>query len=153
MRAVTDELTFTVKKEIKKQYRSVRAFSAASGIPYTTLTNALKKGIGKTAYDTVMKILMKLNLSDINRNEMYSDKLRRLGIMYRALDEQGENVVERVLRAEFARCRYEDIKRRAAEADVAEKLADAAGLPEQVREGLADAAAAECIIEDIMQNG
>ena len=100
-----------------------------------------------------LKILMKLNLSDINRNEMYSDKLRRLGIMYRALDEQGENVVERVLRAEFARCRYEDIKRRAAEPDVAEKLADAAGLPEQVREELADAAAAECIIQDIMQNG
>ena len=57
-----DSITKLIKSEIKRQYKSVRQFSEKSGIPYSTLSNALSKGIGGTSYDTVIKICKLLNL-------------------------------------------------------------------------------------------
>ena len=41
-----DELTTLIKNEIKRQYRSVRQFSMAIGVPQSTIVTALQKGIG-----------------------------------------------------------------------------------------------------------
>lgn len=60
-----DSITNLIKAEIKRQYKSVRQFSEKSGIPYSTLSNCLSKGIGGTAYDTVIKICNLLNLKHI----------------------------------------------------------------------------------------
>ena len=57
-----DKITQLIKTEIKKQYKSVHKFSKASGIPYSTLSNALSKGIGGTSYETVIKICQMLNI-------------------------------------------------------------------------------------------
>ena len=51
-----DSITNLIKSEIKRQYKSLRQFSEQSGIPYSTLSNALTKGIGGTSYDTVVKM-------------------------------------------------------------------------------------------------
>ena len=55
LNAMVDSITKLIKTEIKRQYKSVRKFSEESGIPYSTLSNALSKGIGGTSYDTVIK--------------------------------------------------------------------------------------------------
>ena len=59
---VLDSITLLIKNEIKAQYKSVRKFSEESGIPYSTLSNALSKGVGGTSYDTVVKICQLLNI-------------------------------------------------------------------------------------------
>jgi len=57
-----DSITILIRDEIKRQYKSVKKFSEVSGIPYSTLSNALSKGVGGTSYDTVIKICKLLNL-------------------------------------------------------------------------------------------
>ena len=57
-----DELTMTIKNEIKRQYKSVRQFSAAIGIPQSTIISALRKGMGGTAFDTVVKMCSALGI-------------------------------------------------------------------------------------------
>ena len=48
-----DSITALIKNEIKSQYKSLSKFAEASGIPYSTLSNALSRGVGGTSYDTV----------------------------------------------------------------------------------------------------
>lgn len=55
-----------LKKEILRQYRSVRQFSLEMGIPYSTLVTALERGIDGMAYGTVIKICDKLNLNPVD---------------------------------------------------------------------------------------
>ena len=57
-----DSITELIKNEIKRQYKSVRKFSEVSGIPYSTLSNALTKGVGGTSYDTVVKMCKLLDI-------------------------------------------------------------------------------------------
>ena len=101
-----DSITTLIKNEIKSQYKSISKFSEASGIPYSTLSNALAKGVGGTSYDTVVKICRLLNIkqscdSDILlfNNEFYDiyQKLTKL-------DEQGVHTVRTVLNVEYYRC-------------------------------------------------
>ena len=88
-----DSITTLIKNEIKAQYKSLSKFSEASGIPYSTLSNALAKGIGGTSYDTVMKIC---HLFNREFYDIYS-KLTKL-------DDQGVHTVCAVLNAEYSRC-------------------------------------------------
>ena len=62
--------TEILKKEIRRQYHSVRQFALEMGIPYTTLMTALERGIEGMSYDTVIKICVKLSL-----NPMYFSSL------------------------------------------------------------------------------
>ena len=39
-----DSITILIKNEISRQYKSVRHFSEISGIPYSTISNALARG-------------------------------------------------------------------------------------------------------------
>ena len=52
-----------LRKEIKKNYRSVRKFAMEMGIPYSTLVTALDRGIEGMAYGTVIRMCEKLNLN------------------------------------------------------------------------------------------
>ena len=93
-----DGITKMIKAEIKRQYKSVRQFSEKSGIPYSTLSNALAKGIGGTSYDTVNKILHLLQLHPV------TDEVYELHAMMAALDEHAVHAVRHVLTVEYDRC-------------------------------------------------
>lgn len=105
-----DSITELIKNEIKRQYKSVRKFSEVSGIPYSTLSNALSKGVGGTSYDTVVKICKLLDIkqtidSDIILfNSQFHDIYSKLSV----LDEQGLHTVNTVLTMEAARCMKRD---------------------------------------------
>lgn len=55
-----------LKKEILKQYRSVRQFAIEMNIPYSTLVTALDRGIDGMAYGTVIKMCDKLKLNPVD---------------------------------------------------------------------------------------
>ena len=70
-----DNLTTIVREEIARQYRSVRQFAFAVGVPLSTINSALHNGVGGSSFDTVMKICNALNirLSDL-LNDIESPK-------------------------------------------------------------------------------
>lgn len=101
-----DSITNLIKAEIKRQYKSVRQFSEKSGIPYSTLSNCLSKGIGGTAYDTVIKICNLLNLKHIYDADLtlFNEQFYDICQMLSELDEQGVHTVRTVLTIEHNRC-------------------------------------------------
>lgn len=102
-----DKMTKLIKSEIKKQYKSVRQFSEKSGIPYSTLSNALSKGIGGTSYETVTKICKLLRLKRVYDADLtvFNDQTYELCAKLHALDEQAVYAVRAILNAEYDRCR------------------------------------------------
>lgn len=101
-----DSITNLIKNEIKRQYKSVRRFSEISGIPYSTLSNSLSKGIGGTAYDTIVKICNLLNLKQVYNDDLllFNDQFHEISLMLSKLDEQGVHTVKTVLTMEYNRC-------------------------------------------------
>lgn len=104
-----DEKSEKLKNIIKSQYRSIRAFSEATGIPNTTIATALKKGIGGTAVETVIAICEKLNI-DVKTFEPLPDSKIKSDLTYaeiehikkyRALDERGKENVDETLEREY----------------------------------------------------
>ena len=55
-----------LKREILRQYRSVRQFAMEMNIPYSTLVTALERGIEGMAYGTVIKMCDKLSLNPVD---------------------------------------------------------------------------------------
>ena len=55
-----------LKREILRQYRSIRQFALELNIPYSTLVTALERGIEGLAYGTVIKMCDKLSLNPVN---------------------------------------------------------------------------------------
>lgn len=104
-----DSITKLIKIEIKRQYKSVRQFSEKSGIPYSTLSNALSKGIGGTSYDTVIKICKLLNLKQAYDADLtiFNEQFHEICDMLAALDEQGVHTVKTILSVEYNRCTNE----------------------------------------------
>ena len=99
-------MTQLIKSEIIKQYKSVRKFSEKSGIPYSTLSNALSKGIGGTSYETVIKICNLLNLKqayDVDLT-LLNENCYEICTMLAALDEQAMHTLKTILRVEYERC-------------------------------------------------
>ena len=75
-----------LKKEILRQYRSVRQFAMEMGIPYSTLVTALERGIEGMAYGTVIKMCDKLSLnpvdfSSLERNASLGEQLLESKVM------------------------------------------------------------------------
>ncbi len=105
-----DSITLLIRDEIKRQYKSVKKFSDASGIPYSTLSNALAKGIGGTSYDTVLKICKLLNLKQVYDADLtiFNDRFYEICSMLSELDEQGVHTVKTVLTIEHYRCTKHD---------------------------------------------
>lgn len=62
-----------LKKEILKQYRSVRQFAMEMEIPYSTLVTALERGIEGMAYGTVIKMCDKLSLNPVDFTSLEAD--------------------------------------------------------------------------------
>ena len=102
-----DRITKLIKSEIKKQYKNVRQFSEKSGIPYSTLSNALSKGIGGTSYETVIKICKLLNLKQASDGEftVYTDQFYEMCSKLSELDDKALHTVNTVLNVEYDRCR------------------------------------------------
>lgn len=105
-----DTITTLIKNEIKAQYKTIKRFSDVSGIPYSTLSNALSKGIGGTSYETVVKICRLLNLKQINDSDivLFNDEFHDIYSKLTHLDEQGVHTVCAVLNVEYARCAQKD---------------------------------------------
>ena len=55
-----------LKREILKQYKSIRQFAIDMEIPYSTLVTALERGIEGMAYGTVIKMCDKLRLNPVD---------------------------------------------------------------------------------------
>ena len=107
---MVDNITKLIKSEIKRQYKSVRKFSEASGIPYSTLSNALTKGIDGTSYGTVIKICKLLNLKQAYDVDLtvFNDQFHEICSMLAVLDEQGVHTVKTILSVEYNRCTSEN---------------------------------------------
>lgn len=105
--ACLDSITLLIRDEIKKQYGSIKKFSDKSGIPYSTLSNALSKGIGGTSYDTVVKICKLLNIKQVFDENvgMFNKQFYEIYSMISALDEQGLHTVQTILSVEYSRCK------------------------------------------------
>lgn len=101
-----DLLTMAIKNEIKAQYRSVRKFSIAIGIPQSTIVSALHNGIGGTSYDTVLKICRKLSINLYEYSPLYNTSHKGMSLIsaYSQLDEKGRYVVDAILNVELERC-------------------------------------------------
>ena len=101
-----DNITQLIRTEIKRQYKSVRKFSEKSGIPYSTLSNALSKGIGGTSYETVIKICNLLNLKQAYDADLtvFNEHCYEICTMLAALDEQAVHTLKTILNVEYERC-------------------------------------------------
>ena len=101
-----DSITLLIKNEIKAQYKSIRKFSEESGIPYSTLSNALSKGVGGTSYDTVVKMYKLLNIKQSYDEDivLFNNKFHDIYSKLTMLDEQGLHTICAVLDVEYARC-------------------------------------------------
>ena len=101
-----DSITMLIKNEIKAQYKSVSKFSEACGIPYSTLSNALSKGVGGTSYDTVVKICKLLNIKQSYDSDivLFNSEFHDIFSKLTQLDEQGVHTVCTVLNIEYNRC-------------------------------------------------
>ena len=101
-----DTITQLIKSEIKKQYKSVRQFSEKSGIPYSTLSNALSRGIGGTSYETVVKIYKILNLKQAYDTDLtvFNDQSYKICSMLAVLDERAVHTIKTILSMEYERC-------------------------------------------------
>lgn len=101
-----DSITILIRDEIKRQYKSVKKFSEVSGIPYSTLSNALSKGVGGTSYDTVIKICKLLNLKQVYDADLtiFNDQFYEICSMLSKLDVKGVHAVKSILTLEYDRC-------------------------------------------------
>ena len=101
-----DSITSLIKKEIKRQYSTLKHFSEISGIPYSTLSNALAKGVGGTSYETVVKVCKLLNIKQSYDSELvlFNEKFHEFYTKLSALDDQGMHTVNTVLNMEYNRC-------------------------------------------------
>lgn len=101
-----DELTMLIKNEIKHKYKSVRQFSVAIGVPQSTIISAMRKGIGGTAFDTVVKMCSALGIKIALNSGVFMDKEKNELLEYFGeLDERGKYTVKAVCNVELLRCR------------------------------------------------
>ena len=100
-----EELTQLIRKEIKRQYRSVRQFSMAIGVPQSTIVTALQKGIGGTSFSTIMTICKVLGIKPVlGEDGLFLDReSRTLLERYALLDERGRQTVRALTEVEVLR--------------------------------------------------
>ena len=101
-----DLLTMAIKNEIRTQYKSVRKFSMAVGIPQSTIVSALHNGIGGTSYSTVLKICRKLSINLYEYSPLYNTSHKGMSLIsaYSQLDEKGRYVIDTLMNIELERC-------------------------------------------------
>lgn len=100
-----DEKSLKLRCIIKSQYKSIRAFADAVGIPNTTLVTALNNGIGGMAVEKVIQICDKLGI-DVKTFEPcdsvsdFSFEEKDIIKKYRLLDEGGKGRIKNQLNFE-----------------------------------------------------
>lgn len=101
-----DNLTEIVRSEIARQYKSVRQFAFAVGIPLSTINSALHNGIGGSSFDTVMQICQTLGIKPICQEDApyLTDETQSLIKQYAQLDDYGRHTISSVMQVEYARC-------------------------------------------------
>lgn len=106
-----DNLTRIIRSEISKQYRSVRQFALAVGVPLSTVNSALNNGVGGSSFDTVLQICKALGIKALGDDAAFylTDKTEELLTRYAQLDEYARHTIDTVMRVEFERC-IEDSK-------------------------------------------
>lgn len=102
-----DTLTELIKAEIKRQYGSVKEFSAKTGIPMSTLNTAFHKRIEGSSYELVRRICSILHIKKICDDEItyVNGEFYDLVKSVESLDEQGLSTLKALLRYEKERCR------------------------------------------------
>lgn len=101
-----DNLTEIVRSEIARQYKSVRQFAFAVGIPLSTINSALHNGIGGSSFDTVMEICRVLGIKPLCQEDApyLTDETHTLLTQYAQLDDYGRHTIASVMQVEYARC-------------------------------------------------
>lgn len=112
-----------IKQKIIEQYKSIRAFSIATNIPYSTIDTMLKKGIAGTGVVTLQRICAALGIlmDGLEYNEIterpdsyyeggvfFFGKFAELISFFEKLDEDDQNQVTNFTRFLSASSKYED---------------------------------------------
>ena len=105
-----EEIASLIKDEIKKQYGSVWRFSKESGIPYSTITNMIGRGLSGTSYGLVMRVCKMLNIRQVFDEDpvLLSGEFYDVYSKMAQLDDKGVTTVSAVLNAEYLRCAGKD---------------------------------------------
>ena len=101
-----DNLTKIIREEIKRQYRSVRQFAFAVGVPLSTVNSALHNGVGGSSFDTVLRLCDALGIKALGNDAAFylTDDTEKLLTQYARLDDYGRHTVSAILQVEYNRC-------------------------------------------------
>lgn len=100
-----DKLTNIVRDEISRQYKSVRQFAFAVGIPLSTINSALHNGIGGSSFDTVVQICRTLGICVLGEENIHlTEDTQRILDQYAKLDDYGRHTIASVIQVEYDRC-------------------------------------------------
>lgn len=72
-----------LKEEILKRYKSIRAFTTAINIPYSTLDSVFKRGLQNAGVSTMIKVF---NALDLDIESILEEKLRHRDEMKKSSD-------------------------------------------------------------------
>lgn len=101
-----DNLTNIIRTEINRQYKSVRQFAFAVGVPLSTVNSALHNGVGGSSFDTVLQICRALGIKALGDDSAFylTDDTESLLTRYAMLDSYGRHTVSSVMKVEHDRC-------------------------------------------------
>ena len=105
-RETMDNLTKIIREEIGKQYKSVRKFAFAVGVPLSTVNSALHNGVGGSSFDTVLRLCKVLGIKAIGDDAAFylTDDTEKLLTQYAKLDDYGRHTIASVMQVEYDRC-------------------------------------------------
>ncbi len=105
-----DNLTKIIRSEISKQYRSVRQFAFAVGVPLSTVNSALHNGVGGSSFDTVLQMCKALGIKALGDDAAFylTENTEELLTRYAMLDDYGRHTIDTVMRVEYERCTEEN---------------------------------------------
>lgn len=101
-----DNLTRIIRSEISKQYRSVRQFAFAVGVPLSTVNSALHNGVGGSSFDTVLQMCKELGIKALGDDAAFylTENTEELLTRYAMLDDYGRHTIDAVMCVEYERC-------------------------------------------------
>ena len=95
-----DNLTRIIREEIGKQYKSVRQFAFAVGVPLSTVNSALHNGVGGSSFDTVLRLCKVLGIKALGDDAAFylTDDTEKL------LTQYARHTISAVMQVEYDRC-------------------------------------------------
>lgn len=93
-----------IRNRIREKFKTIENFSKVVDIPRTTINVILKRGVGSSNYDMVMRIFKTLDICSIENALIVNDEqLGSLLKKYTLLDEYGKHTVCAVAETEYRR--------------------------------------------------